>query len=177
MKLIQWEVEWWKSALSSEEEFGFLLKWVQRVLHTDKLVHSDIVGMSLVCNFAHKGFRILKTGKWKWKTGFLFWPNRNLVESSKSYNFSLGSFLKLKSFVLRLDEQFQPEAVQSNQFENKKSSYKKNSLHSGLSNFSPKNKKSTVKIESFCQKLSLLTGNLWKEILTVAVLKETYLET
>ena len=84
MKLIQWEVDWWKWAVSSEEGFGFFIIWVQRVLHTDKLVNSDTGGMSPVCNFAHKCFRSLKTGKRKCKIGFNFSPNRNLEESSKS---------------------------------------------------------------------------------------------
>ena len=62
MNLVQWEFDWWKSAVSSEEGFGFFIIWVQRVLHTDELVHSDIGGMSPVCNFAHEGFRNMKTG-------------------------------------------------------------------------------------------------------------------
>ena len=92
MKLVQWEVDWWKSTNSSEEEFVFFIKWAQWGLHTDKLVHSDISGTSPVCNFAHEGFRILKTGKCKCKIGFKLCANRILAESSKNEKFSLGSF-------------------------------------------------------------------------------------
>ena len=115
MKLVQWEVNWRKSTISSEEEFVFFINWAQRGLHTDKLVHSDIGGTSPVCNFAHEGFRILKTGKCKCKIGTKICANRILAESSKKEKFSLGSFLKFKRFDWRLDEQFLPEAVQSNQ--------------------------------------------------------------
>ena len=127
MKLVQWEVDWWKLAVSSEEEFGFFIIGIQRVLHTDKLIHSDIVGMSPVCTFAQEGFRFLKTGKCKCKIGFKFCANRILAESSKIENFTFGSFLKLKHFVWRLDEKFLPEAVKTNQFEDNKASYKQNS--------------------------------------------------
>ena len=115
MKLVQWEVDYWKSVVSSVEELGFSFIWVQRVLHTDKLVHSDLGGMSPVCNFAHKCFGVWKTSICKSKIGFEFCAKRNLAESSKNEKFSLGSFLKFKRFDSRLDEQFLPEAVQSNQ--------------------------------------------------------------
>ena len=115
MKLVQWEVDQWKSAVSCGEEFGFFFIWVQRVLHTDKLVQSDLGGMSPVCNFAHRCFGILKTSICKCKIGSKFCAKRFLAESSKNENFSFGSFLKLKRFNWRLYEQFLPEPVQSNQ--------------------------------------------------------------
>ena len=116
MKLVQWEVDYWKSVVSSVEEIRFSFIWVQRVLHTDKLVHSDLGGISPVCKFAHKWFGIRKTSICKSKIGSKFCAKRILAESSKNENFSFGSFLKFKRFDWRLDEQFLPEEVQSNQF-------------------------------------------------------------
>ena len=99
MKLVQWEVDRWKSTFSSEEEIVFFIKWAQRGLHTDKLVQSDIGGTSPVCNFAHEGFRTLKRGKCKCRIGFKLCASRIWAESSKNEKFSLGSILKFKQLI------------------------------------------------------------------------------
>ena len=46
--------------------------------------------------------------------GLTFCANRSFAESKKIEIFFLGIFSKLKRFVWRIDEEFQPEAMQSN---------------------------------------------------------------
>ena len=129
-----------------------------------------------VCDVAPKCFGIWKTGKCKCMMGLKFCANRNFAESKKIENFFLGNFSKIKRFTWRLDEEFQPEAVQSIVFSSKTIKHPTNrtlSIQAYHTYEGMKEKKSTVKFVSFYEKLGFLSDNLTKEILTVAVLKET----